>query len=435
MVSYINVNGKVPESIRPLKCVRINGPRFIYFLMFIFVLTYLTHQYFVVLDGNFSKKQFFGIIIDAGSTGSRVHVYEFKEENNEYIILDELFKEVKPGLSSYDKNPSEAAKSISYLLNIAKKRIPEELWSSTPLSLKATAGLRMLPEDATIDILSAVSDEMQTFEFKMIDDAVSIMSGADEGIFGWMTINLLLNHISSTRNDHKTVGVIDLGGGSMQICFLPKNKLDLGSDDEFHHQINFFKDQLDLYVHSYLGFGLMSAKEAVLQMSVKSEDVLTPKRSISPCFPSGFSTTWSNHENIYEISSSNGEDVSNWFNYCYSNTKRAVVDNIKSLPSGESSQGVFYVFSYFFDIALKSKLIDENGGTLTPQSYLDAAEKACQVSNFNSDEPFLCVDLCLLSSFLLDGYGFDKDTKLHAVKRIDGRETSWTLGAIYSNLN
>jgi len=40
-----------------------------------------------------------------------------------------------------------AAESILQLLTTAKQRIPEKFWSTTPLVLKATAGLRLLPAE------------------------------------------------------------------------------------------------------------------------------------------------------------------------------------------------------------------------------------------------------------------------------------------------
>jgi Golgi nucleoside diphosphatase len=51
------------------------------------------------------------------------------------------------GLSSYADEPKVAADSIIQLLEAAKERIPEKFWSTTPLVLKATAGLRLLPAE------------------------------------------------------------------------------------------------------------------------------------------------------------------------------------------------------------------------------------------------------------------------------------------------
>ncbi len=88
------------------------------------------------------KDRQYAVVIDAGSTGSRVLAYEFhKSYLDGRLVLDrEIFREVKPGLSSFVDNPTDGAKKIALLLDEAKVFIPEHLWSNTPLVLKATAG-------------------------------------------------------------------------------------------------------------------------------------------------------------------------------------------------------------------------------------------------------------------------------------------------------
>lgn len=65
---------------------------------------------------------------------------------------------MKPGLSSYDEEPSKAAASIRELLDAAKEKIPRASWASTPVTLKATAGLRLLPKDKSEAILNEVRE-------------------------------------------------------------------------------------------------------------------------------------------------------------------------------------------------------------------------------------------------------------------------------------
>lgn len=55
------------------------------------------------------KKCVYSVIIDAGSTGSRVLTYSFIESFGEknFKLYSELFLEVKPGLSAFVNNPVE----------------------------------------------------------------------------------------------------------------------------------------------------------------------------------------------------------------------------------------------------------------------------------------------------------------------------------------
>ena len=48
---------------------------------------------------------------------------------------------------------------------------------------------------------------------------VGIASELEEGVFGWVTVNYLLEQL---HNPRKSYVALDLGGGSTQITFLPK---------------------------------------------------------------------------------------------------------------------------------------------------------------------------------------------------------------------
>lgn len=52
--------------------------------------------------------------------------------------------------------PLQGGNTIRQLLKIAKKTVPEDEWSRTPVVLKATAGLRLLPEDKANALLKEV---------------------------------------------------------------------------------------------------------------------------------------------------------------------------------------------------------------------------------------------------------------------------------------
>jgi len=71
--------------------------------------------------------------------------------------------------------------------------IPQKYWSETPLVLRATAGLRLLPDNEADILLDAVRDEFKHSGFLVDQDAVEIMDGTDEGIYSWFTINFLLS--------------------------------------------------------------------------------------------------------------------------------------------------------------------------------------------------------------------------------------------------
>ena len=50
--------------------------------------------------------------------------------------------------------------SIEQLLNYARDYVPKEDWANTPLELKATAGLRLLPEEKSAAIINGVKQTL-----------------------------------------------------------------------------------------------------------------------------------------------------------------------------------------------------------------------------------------------------------------------------------
>ena len=207
-------------------------------------------------------------MIDAGSTGSRIHIYKFNQCGASAEYEYEVFKMTQPGLSSYAGKPEIAAKSLDVLLGEALRVVPSSMHGCTPVAVKATAGLRLLPGSESADILHAVEERIHDlYPFKLLEeDGVTIMDGKDEGVYAWITANYLLGTIKAdTPKNTATYAVLDLGGASTQIVFEPMfsssdQRLEPG---EHKYDLKFGGRSHVLYQHSYLGYGLMRARKHV----------------------------------------------------------------------------------------------------------------------------------------------------------------------------
>ncbi len=162
------------------------------------------------------------VVLDAGSTGSRVLAFTFHRGllDGRLRLDDELWHEVKPGLSGHAEDPSRGAQSIEQLLELARTRVPEDKRSSTPVSLKATAGLRLLPEAKSKAILREVEATLQGSGFRPAGDKpVEIMDPTEEGVFGWFTVNFLAGKLVGEVETlgEESFATLDLGGGSTQV--------------------------------------------------------------------------------------------------------------------------------------------------------------------------------------------------------------------------
>nr|CAD7424223.1 unnamed protein product [Timema monikensis] len=448
------------------------------------------------------QKQVYGIIIDAGSTGSRVLAFTFHETYLDRTLkLDsELFVQVKPGLSSYADNPKKAqvsvasytsalfhssiliiflgtsclgdrsklcltsvrlegrperflpltlpgAESLEELLDRAKSVIPPADWASTPLALKATAGLRLLPGHQADSLLKEVKKSFALSPFLTNDNSVTIMDGVDEGLFSWFTVNFLLDRLGG--NVEKTVAALDLGGGSTQITFAPSDEATIKhSNPEFLHRISVFHNNLTVYTHryviraysNYLGLGLMAARKEVLSVGNPDNALVLRSECINPIITG---KEWTYNKITYTVKGPENPEYKTIkananseaekrpivrFTECTKIVKQYVGNRVDK--PAELNLKEINAFSYYFDRATEYGLIDPfTGGVVSVKDFQKAAITTCDTPN--TEQPFMCLDLTFISVLLQDGFGLKPDTKLNLFKKIDGHELSWALGAVF----
>jgi apyrase len=68
----------------------------------------------------------YSVVFDAGSTGSRVHVFKFKDAGGGLELISDTFEQLKPGLSAYPDDPAKAADSLKPLMEKAIAAVPAE---------------------------------------------------------------------------------------------------------------------------------------------------------------------------------------------------------------------------------------------------------------------------------------------------------------------
>ncbi|XP_022906356.2 ectonucleoside triphosphate diphosphohydrolase 5 isoform X1 [Onthophagus taurus] len=382
------------------------------------------------------------VVIDAGSTGSRVLAFTFhKAYLDDHLILDkELFEFTKPGLSFFADKPEEGAASIASLIEKAKKEIPQQYWSSTPLILKATAGLRLLPEDKADGLLNAVRKLFKETPFITNDESVAIMDGVDEGIFSWFTVNFLLDKFYDPKT---TVAALDLGGGSTQVTFYPATPSSLAAKEYIHDALT-PAGTLPVYTHSYLGLGLMAARKHIITLNQPEKTEVT-----SSCINhvvknkkfhfAGKDYFVSGPDEKYQKVHMKGDETFVDLDVPVINYKECSGDIIKYVssiakPLAELPALNIFAFSYYFDRASEVGLIDEAvGGRIKLNEFEKAAQNACNTANV--EQPFMCLDLTFIWALLHKGFGLGPDTTIYLYKKINGHEISWALGAAHHILN
>ncbi|XP_077960503.1 ectonucleoside triphosphate diphosphohydrolase 6 isoform X5 [Gasterosteus aculeatus] len=362
----------------------------------------------------------FGIMFDAGSTGTRIHVFEFQMERNEAPKLaHETFRAIEPGLSAYADHPEECAAGLTELLKVAESSIPPSSWTLTPVVLKATAGLRLLDGAKAKHLLDTVRALFTDSPFLSRDDSVSVMDGTDEGISAWITVNFLTGDLHSP--DASTVGMLDLGGGSTQITFSPQDEVRSSANQEAVSHLS--RKPSRLHPSTTSGPSGCSTARTLFTHTVEGSTEL-----VSPCLAPESSGSWEHADVVYRVTGQKaGEPV-----YEACRTKVEKVLYRKVVPVSEAADVDFYAFSYYYDRAVDLGLIgEETGGTVRVVDYMEAAKRVCSsrpVSPLQS--PFLCLDLVYIS-VLLHELGFPPNKQFKLARTINQVETSWALGATF----
>ncbi|XP_031622737.1 ectonucleoside triphosphate diphosphohydrolase 5-like [Contarinia nasturtii] len=372
----------------------------------------------------------YAVVIDAGSTSSKAVTYKFYmiyPSRRLVINNGESYKKVQPGLSSFCKNPTEGGKQIQKLLELVKKNIPAENLSTTPLILRGTGGMRNLPSDQAETILEEVRKIFSRSGFYIGENAAEILSGVDEGIFSWFTINFLLNRLGSK----KTVAALDMGGASAQVTFTVKDKLksQLPILSDHMYTVSIPNDKIDVFSTCYSDLGAETLRYAVFKYGAPNE--ATNLNSVC-VHPSVRSTPFNYHTKSFTINGkSNGKSTID-FDACMDVVKKVTLNSIRTKPHTENQHEIF-AFSGFFYRLWNIGLIDiEKGGEFTLNDILLNTKKAC--STVDAKNSFLCLDLTYIYVLLHDGYGLDLDTKIQFHQNINGHVISWTLGCAYDQL-
>ncbi|WOH10566.1 hypothetical protein DCAR_0730035 [Daucus carota subsp. sativus] len=188
-----------------------------------------------------SKTTFFTVVLDCGSSGTRVNVYEWRKggylSNSDLPVLihsypDDSVKidgefsqkggcfyhcvQTEPGLDKFLGNFSGVRESVEPLIHLAELWVPLERHGETPIFVLATAGLRRLQADDAKKILKDVEDVVTGHGFMFKESWIRVLSGKEEAYYGWVALNYQMGIFGNLSRLH-SLGLLDLGGSSLQV--------------------------------------------------------------------------------------------------------------------------------------------------------------------------------------------------------------------------
>lgn len=263
------------------------------------------------------KKWRWGVILDAGSSGTRLHIYQWKDPEKalkhaseedlrslpKVVTEKKWTKKIRPGVSTFgdkveDVGPDHLQSLISHALNV----IPADKVQDTPIFLMATAGMRLLPQHQQTALTSEICSYLQRntqFSLPDCDLHIQVIKGETEGLYGWIASNYLLGGFDEPQKHHHgkghhTYGFLDMGGASAQIAFAPNaTEAEKHADDLKLLRLRTLDgspSEYKVFTTTWLGFGVNQARESYVK-NLENGYADTEVELPDPCLPKGLRTT------------------------------------------------------------------------------------------------------------------------------------------------
>jgi len=294
---------------------------------------------------------------------------------------------------------------------------------------------------------------LDAYPFTHASESVSVLDGAAEGAFQWLTLNYLLGKLGGGVG--ATVAVVDLGGGSVQLAHALPPAAAAAAPEGYVSVLSGGGRAHHVYVHSYLGYGLMAARAAVLKQEGGSNVYG------HPCLSDAVTYAYAG-ETVTASPASTASSAP----ACRAAAVGALRKNASCAPApaeqcsfagawgggGGPGAASFLASSYFWDRARQAGLVGAaaTSASVRPAAFLAAATRACaapagELAAAFPDAPtgapdaqLFCLDVSYCHALLTAGFGLAEEAEVTLVKQVEYKgaaiEAAWPLGAAVNAL-
>lgn len=353
------------------------------------------------------------IIVDAGSTSSKIHLFEYTRSGTATPVISELFTEsAKPALASYANDPTHAGDSLKKLLDDVVSQLQlKGVTTPVPVNVYATAGMRMLPLDQQSPIYSDVTTFIADNYTQLTPGTIQTISGTLEGLYDWLDVNYLAENF---QNQQPTIGAIDMGGSSTQLAFATTD----ATPRQNVTAVTVNNQAYRVFSVSFLGLGEDQARATMGNGALSTQ-----------CYPTSYPLNGSD------------EGAFNFSSCQLSYTK--IIDHFHvdaEVPSLAGQKilafsGIYYTYHFFMPEASTAS----NQTAFTAQVKNVCAEPWSQLQrNYPSESvaylATYCANGAYIDRLLYQDYHLS-DAQLTISDKVNGKNIDWTLGAaLYSLL-
>ncbi|KAL4281796.1 hypothetical protein GQ457_03G012380 [Hibiscus cannabinus] len=253
---------------------------------------------------NVLESSYYTVVVDCGSTGTRVNVFEWekggligqalpsllhsypdnstKSESCHYHCL-----QTEPGLDKFVGNGSGVRASLEPLIAWAEQRVPPERHGDTPIIVLATAGLRRSVARDAKQVLDDVEIVLREHSFVYTKNWIRVLTGKEEAYYGWVALNYKMGSLGNSSKG-STFGLLDLGGSSLQVVA----EVDDENDNGNVMISNIGSTNHKILAYSLPAFGLNEAfDQTVVLLSQNQADSRNASNRLElrhPCLSSDF---------------------------------------------------------------------------------------------------------------------------------------------------
>ncbi|NWJ08068.1 ENTP8 diphosphohydrolase, partial [Crypturellus undulatus] len=409
----------------------------------------------------------YGLVFDAGSTHTSLYIYQWpadKENGTGIVSQVEACTVRGPGISSYADNPALAGASLKPCLDKAMTIVPAKLQRETPTYLGATAGMRLLREQNRTKAERVFAEVANAIRQYPVDfRGAQILTGNEEGTFGWITVNYLLETLVkfsfAEKWEHpqatEVLGALDLGGASTQITFEPGGTIE---DRNTSVLLRLYGTNYSLYTHSYLCYGQTQALKMLL--AALCEGSSSPQQVLHPCYPKGYQenvTAAALYDSPCVPTPSTGSSaqvftvtgtgdpaacktaIEKLFNFSCGVHRTCGFNGIYQPPV----RGQFFAFSgLYYDLHFLNLTSGQSLMSVNDTIWVFCTKDWEQVQkDFPDVDKAYLRNYCAVSSYvltlLLQGYKFNDKTwpNIHFIQKVSNTDVGWTLGYMLNLTN
>lgn len=343
-------------------------------------------------------------VIDAGNTGSRLHIYHYAlNASSGTLEVEPVFsKAIEPGLASIELSQ----KSVTQYLSQLFVDVPG---MDIPVYFYATSGMRMLSfarQQAYYTKLNKWFSSQP--QWKLV--VAKTLKSQEEALYGWIAVNYKLGTLTSSN---PMVGVVDTGSASVQVAFPIESTHAIKPEDIVNIEV--YGRPVSLFTHGFLGLG--------------QDEIRTQYLDTGVCFPKHYPLL-------------NGTTATGDFQACTRlieplvNEVHQVKDFVQPAIRHNSSQ-TWYIIGGISAMLQETPFTFENN-TFTNQELAEKANRlVCQqdwavLGTLYPENRHLfasCLNSSYFYSLFVNGLNFSHHQPIHYIPKNTGAN-DWTLGVV-----